>query len=49
VPPTTGDRFFLEWPYLNAKGFQIFPKTFAEAFPDSLNLLLLDMSGAHTA
>ena len=38
VEPTTGDRFFLELPYLNAEGFQ-----------DSLNLLLLDNSGAHTA
>jgi transposase len=49
VEPTTGERFFLEWPYLNAEGFQIFLNTFAEAFPDSLNLLLLDNSGAHTA
>jgi transposase len=49
VEPTTGDRFFLELPYLNAEDFQIFLNTFAEAFPDSLNLLLLDNSGAHTA
>ena len=49
VEPTTGDRFFLELPYLNAEGFQIFVNAFAEAFPDSLNLLLLDNSGAHTA
>ncbi len=49
VEPTTGDRFFLELPHLNAEGFQIFLQTFAEAFPDSLNLMLLDNSGAHTA
>jgi transposase len=49
VEPTTGERFFLELPYLNAEGFQIFVDTFAAAFPDSLNLLLLDNSGAHTA
>jgi transposase len=49
VEPTTGERFFLERPYLNAEGFQIFVDAFAEAFPDSLNLLLLDNSGAHTA
>jgi transposase len=49
VEPTTGERFFLELPYLNAEGFQIFVNAFAEAFPDSLNLLLLDNSGAHTA
>jgi transposase len=49
VEPTTGERFFLELPYLNAESFQLFVNTFAEAFPDSLNLLLLDNSGAHTA
>jgi transposase len=49
VAPTTGERFFLELPYLNAENFQIFIDLFAEAFPDSLNLLLLDNSGAHTA
>jgi transposase len=49
VEPTTGERFFLELPYLNAEGFQLFVDTFAAAFPDSLNLLLLDNSGAHTA
>ena len=49
VEPTTGDRFFLELPYLNAEGFQLFVDAFAAAFPDSLNLLVLDNSGAHTA
>ena len=49
VEPTTGARFFLELPYLNAEGFQLFIDAFAQAFPDSLNLLLLDNSGAHTA
>jgi transposase len=49
VAPMTGDRFFLELPYLNAEMFQLFIDAFAEAFPDSLNLLLLDNSGAHTA
>ena len=49
VEPTTGDRFFLELPYLNAESFQLFVDAFAEAFPDSLNLLLLDNSGAHTS
>jgi transposase len=49
VEPTTGDRFFLELPYLNAEMFQLFVDRFAQAFPESLNLLLLDNSGAHTA
>jgi transposase len=49
VAPATGERFFLELPHLNADMFQIFLDEFAQAFPDSLNLLLLDNSGAHTA
>ncbi len=49
VEPTTGERFFLELPHLNAESFQLFVNAFAEAFPDSLTLLLLDNSGAHTA
>jgi transposase len=49
VEPTTGERFFLELPYLNATNFQIFVDLFAQAYPDSLNLLVLDNSGAHTA
>jgi transposase len=49
VAPTTGERFFLEWPSLRADMFQLFLDAFAQAFPDSLNILLLDNSGAHTA
>jgi hypothetical protein len=49
VEPTTGARFFLAWPYLNTAMFQRFIDAFAQAFPDSLNLLLLDTSGAHTS
>ena len=47
--PPTGERFCLERPSLNAEGCQIFLDTVAAAFPDSLNLLLLDNSGAQTA
>jgi transposase len=49
VEPTTGARFFLELPYLNAEMFQLFVNAFTQAFPDSLNILLLDNSGAHTS
>lgn len=49
VAPTTGERFFLELPYLNAETFQLCIDACAQAFPDSLNILLLDHSGAHTA
>ena len=46
---TTGEHFFLELPYLNADMCQLFLEGFAQTFPDSLNLLLLDNSGAHVA
>jgi hypothetical protein len=49
VAPTTGERCFLELPYLHAESFQLFVNAFAQVFPASLNLLLLDNSGAHTA
>jgi hypothetical protein len=48
VAPTTGERFFLELPYLNTEGFQLFIAAFAQPFADSLNILLLDNSGTHT-
>jgi hypothetical protein len=48
VEPTTGDRCFLALPYLNAELCQLFIDAFAPAFPDSLNILVLDNSGAHT-
>jgi transposase len=47
VAPTTGERFLLELPPLDAATFQLFLDAFGQAFPDSLNILLLDNSGAH--
>lgn len=49
VAPTTGERCFLEFPDLHADRVQLFVNTFAQACPDSLNILLLDQSGAHAA
>jgi DDE superfamily endonuclease len=49
VAPATGARCFLERPYLHADMFQRFVDAFAHAFPDSLHILLLENSGAHTA
>lgn len=46
---TTGERYFLALPYPNADNFQLFVDAFAQAFPDSLNLLQLDNGVAHTA
>ncbi len=48
VAPVTGERFSLELPDLNADTFQLFGDAFGHAFPDSLNIFLLDNSGAHT-
>ncbi len=49
VAPTTGENFFLELPYLNSSTFQVFLDQFAQAFHESLNILVLDKSGGHTA
>jgi transposase len=49
VAPTTGERFFLERPSLNAETCQLCVEAFAEAYPDSWNSLWLDNSGAHIA
>jgi transposase len=49
VAPTTGESFFFELPHLNRINFQVFLDEFARAFPASLNLLVLDKSGGHTA
>ncbi len=49
VAPTTGDHFFLQRSGLNSVDFQVFLDAFAQAYPDTWNILVLDNSGAHTA
>ena len=49
VDPVNGDHFFLEFPHLNAACFQIFINQFSEAFPDSLNVVVLDNGRFHHA
>lgn len=49
VAPTSGDDFFLELPELNSTTFQVFIDAFAAAYPDTLNLVVLDNSRCHTA
>jgi hypothetical protein len=49
VEPTTGASFFLELPWLNASAFQLWVDHFADAFPQSFNVLVLDNSACHTA
>ena len=49
VAPTTGESVFVEMAHLTRAPFQGFVDELAKAFPDSLNLLVLDRSGAHFA
>lgn len=49
VAPATGQDFFLELPQLNSTNFQVFLDAFAAAYPDTLNLVILDNSRCHTA
>jgi transposase len=49
VEPTTGASFFLELPYLNSRAFQRWLDGFAAAFPESLNILVLDNGAGHKA
>jgi transposase len=49
VEPTTGASFFLELPRLNTVTFQLWLDHFAQAFPESFNLLVLDNGAFHKA
>jgi putative transposase len=49
VEPSTGASFFLELPWLNTDPFQLWVDHFAQAFPASLNLLVLDKGAFHKA
>ena len=47
--PTTGESFFLELPALDSLCFQAFLNEFSQAYPDTLNVLVLDGAPAHVA
>jgi transposase len=49
VEPTTGDRFFLEVPYLDTTNFQIFLNEFAHHFQDTLHIVIMDNGSCHKA
>lgn len=49
VEPRTGERLFLELPRLTGECFQIFIDEFALAFPNSLNVMVLDNGRFHHA
>ena len=48
VDPLTGESFLLELPALNTDCFQLFLDAFAQAFAQSLNILVLDNGRFHT-
>jgi transposase len=49
IAPTTGDSLFALAKTMTSEKFQIFLNQFAEAHAETLNVLLLDNSGTHTA
>lgn len=49
VEPSTGDRFCIELPYLNAEMFQIFIDKFSEKYPDTINIMVVDNGRYHIA
>lgn len=49
VEPKTGDSFFYEFSHLDHVCFEQFLKLVSQQFPDSLHIIQLDNSGAHTA
>lgn len=49
VEPKTGEHFFLEMPALDADCFGVFLQELSRCYPESLNVVVLDGAGAHTA
>lgn len=49
VEPKTGDSFFHEFSHLDHICFEQFLKLVSRQYPNSLNIIQLDNSGAHTA
>lgn len=49
VEPLTGEALFLEMPALDAACFQVYLDELSLAYPDSLNLLVIDGAPAHIA
>ncbi len=49
VAPASGASFFLELPYRTSQMFQLCLDELAQAFSESVNVLVLDKRGGHTA
>ena len=47
--PATGESFFLEMPALDSPCFQAFLNEFSSAYPDTMNVMVLDGAPAHIA
>lgn len=49
VEPTTGEHFFLQFTHVANDCYQMFLDQFAQAYPDSLNVLQVDNGAFHKA
>lgn len=49
VEPLTGESFFLEMPALDAACYQVYVNELSRAYPDSLNVVVIDGAPAHVA
>ena len=47
--PATGESFFLEMPALDSDCFQVFINEFSRAYPNTMNVLVIDGAPAHIA
>lgn len=48
VAPASGDAFFFILPKLNTTNMQVFVDAFAQAYPRTFNVIVLDNSAVHT-
>jgi hypothetical protein len=49
VESSTGERFFLELPYLNSEMFQVFIDEFSKKYVDTINIMVVDNGRYHIA
>ncbi len=49
VEPATGEQYFQDLPHVNCNYFQEFLDGFAQKYPDSFNLIIMDNGSFHKA
>ncbi|MBD2075622.1 hypothetical protein H6F86_17310 [Phormidium sp. FACHB-592] len=49
MEPTTGEQFFLQFTHVDSECYQLFLDQFAQAYPDSLNMLQVDNEAFYKA